>query len=55
MKIIFKYLEDILIVGGLVSIITASFLWSAVAGVYVLGGSMLGLGVYFTKYPYKGR
>ena len=53
MKVLIKYLEDILIVGGLISIITASFLWSVIAGVYVLGSCLFGLGVYFAKFPYR--
>ena len=53
MKKITKYIEDILILSGLFFITTASFLWSVVAGVYVLGGCLFGLGVYFAKFPYR--
>lgn len=48
-----KYIEDILIFGGLVLTIIATFLWSKIAGLYVLGGCLFGLGVYFAKYPLK--
>lgn len=48
-----KYIDDILIISGLIFIITATFLLSKILGLYVFGGSLFGLGVYFTKYPFK--
>lgn len=50
-----KYAEDILIALGLVAIITATFLLNTIAGVYTLGGCMLGLGIWFTKHPIKTK
>ena len=50
-----KYIEDILILGGLACIVRATFLWSEIAGIYALGVSLFGLGVFFAKFPYKRR
>jgi hypothetical protein len=52
MKIL-NYIEDILIISGLVVISTATFLLSFIAGLYVSGSFLLGLGIYFIKYPIK--
>lgn len=54
-KIITKYLEDILILSGLLIIIGATFLVSKIIGLYVTGVALFGLGVYFSKYPLKER
>lgn len=55
MKRIFKAvindMEDMLIIGGLVCIATATFLLSFVAGLYVAGAELLGLGIWFTVHP----
>ena len=45
------YMEDILIFSGLLIIIMATFFISKIIGLYVLGGILVGLGVYFTRYP----
>jgi hypothetical protein len=50
-----KWIEDILILSGLGFIILATFLLSTVAGFYVLGVCLFGLGLWFTKYPPKGK
>lgn len=55
-KIIFgisNFLEDILIFSGLTCIVIATFLLSKIAGIYVLGIALLGLGIYFTKCPLR--
>jgi hypothetical protein len=54
-KFIIKYLEDILIMSGLLIIVTATFLISSIFGMYVLGLILFSLGVYFSKYPLKER
>ena len=46
-----KYMEDILIVSGLIFIIKATFLLSTIAGLYCLGVCLLALGIYFTVFP----
>lgn len=48
-----KYIEDILIIGGLSCIVVATFFLSTIGGIYILGGCLFGLGVYFTKYPIR--
>lgn len=40
-----KYLDDVLVVAGCLAIIGATFLWSVVAGLYVVGLSLIGAGV----------
>ena len=46
-----KYLDDILIFGGITAIVTATFLLHVIAGIYVLGASMLALGIWFARNP----
>ncbi|WP_178137439.1 hypothetical protein [Tepidibacter thalassicus] len=53
MKIIKKYIEDILILGGLTIIVIATFLLSKIAGLYATGVTLFGLGIYFSKYPLR--
>lgn len=55
MKMIIKYLEDLLILSGLTTIVIATFLVSKIGGLYCLGAVLLGLGIYFTKYPLQRR
>jgi hypothetical protein len=50
-----KYIEDILILGGLTVIVGATFILSFVAGLYALGISLFGIGVFLAKYPLKGK
>lgn len=52
-NLIIKYLEDILIISGLLIIITATFLLSKIIGLYITGIILFGLGVYFSKNPLK--
>jgi len=52
---IIKYMEDILILVGLFIIIVATFLISKIAGLYVTGVILFGLGIYFSKYPLYRR
>lgn len=52
-KFLTDYIEDICIFAGLVVIIVATFLISTIAGMYVLGVSLVLLGAYFTRYPLK--
>jgi hypothetical protein len=51
MKFIIKYIEDILILCGLAVIVATTFLLSTIAGLYILGVVLLGLGIYFAKNP----
>ncbi|WP_169798782.1 hypothetical protein [Clostridium tepidiprofundi] len=53
MKFIKRYIEDILVLGGLTIIVLATFLLSKIAGLYATGVIMFGLGVYFSKYPLR--
>lgn len=55
MIIILNYIEDIFIVSGLLLIIIATFLVSIIAGIYVLGVVLFGLGIFFTRHPPKPR
>lgn len=55
LKVITKYLEDILIVSGLIVIVKATFLLSKLAGLYCLGGILLVLGIIVSIKPPKGR
>jgi hypothetical protein len=48
---ILNYIEDILILGGLTIIVMATFLVSKVIGLYVLGTTMFGLGIFFSRHP----
>lgn len=52
-NLIKKYLEDILILSGLSIIVIATFLISKIAGLYVTGAVLFGLGVYFSKFPLR--
>ena len=49
-----KYIEDVLILSGLVVIAATTFLLSIIAGLYTTGAILLGLGVYFTTHPPRG-
>ena len=51
MKFLRKYIEDILILGGLAVIVGTTFFISMVIGFYVLGSALVGVGVYLAKYP----
>lgn len=55
MKFIARFLEDILVLSGLLIIIIATFLISKIAGLYVTGVVLFGLGVYFSIFPLKRR
>ena len=48
LKRIGKYLDDILILGA---IVMATFLLHTMAGIYVLGAALLGLGIWFARHP----
>ncbi len=52
-KIILSDMEDVLIFSGLVCITAATFLLSFIAGLYVTGAELLGLGVWFTICPLR--
>jgi hypothetical protein len=49
------YIEDILILSGLIIIIKTTFLLSIIAGLYTLGGILLLLGLYFARNPTERR
>lgn len=51
--IIGLFYEDILIFSGLFFIVMATFMLSKVAGFYCMGGCLLGLGIYFTRFPIR--
>jgi len=48
-----KYLEDFLILGGLLLIIIATFFVSKIAFLYVTGIIFIILGIYFSKNPLR--
>jgi hypothetical protein len=48
-----SFMEDICIFSGLGFITGATFLWSKIAGYYVLGLCLLGVGVYLARNPIK--
>lgn len=50
-----KFIEDILILGGLTVIVIATFLLSKIAGLYCLGVVLLGVGIYFSINPPERR
>jgi hypothetical protein len=52
-RIIGLFYEDILVFSGLFFIVMATFMLSKIAGFYCLGGCLLGLGVYFIRFPIK--
>lgn len=52
-KLLNSCIEDILILSGLACIVIATFLLSKIAGIYVLGFTLVGLGIYFTKCPLR--
>lgn len=49
------YLEDLFIFGGLACIVTATFLLSKIAGLYVLGFCLLMLGIFVATHPAERR
>jgi hypothetical protein len=55
LQFLLEYLEDFLIFMGLITILGATFALNIIAGVYLLGFIFLILGVYFAKFPPKGR
>ena len=50
-NIFFKYIEDIFIFCGLGLIIVTTFFVSKIAGLYLLGFILIGLGLYFSRNP----
>ena len=50
-KLLLKYIEDILIFCGLGLIIVTTFFVSKIAGLYLLGFILIGLGLYFSRNP----
>jgi len=52
-KIVKSCVEDILILSGLAMIAGTTFFISKIAGFYVTGTFLFGLGVYFSKYPLR--
>jgi hypothetical protein len=44
-----KFIDDILILGGLGVVIAATFILSTIAGLYALGATLFLLGVYFAR------
>ena len=55
MKLVSKYIEDILIFSGLTAIVSATFMLSVIAGVYCLGAAFLLVGVLLAKYPERSK
>jgi len=52
--IILNYIEDILIISGLILIVLATFLLSKIAGMYALGITLFGIGIFFSRHPPRG-
>lgn len=50
-----KYLEDILIASGLITIVGATFRINTTAGLYCMGVVLLALGIYFAINPLERR
>ncbi|MDT8717612.1 hypothetical protein IAI10_13145 [Clostridium sp. 19966] len=50
-----KYIEDILILSGLILIVNATFLLSKIAGFYCMGFILLALGIYLSINPPEKR
>lgn len=50
-QVVADYGEDILIFSGLVVIIVTTFFVSKIAGGYVTGGVLIGLGAYLMFFP----
>lgn len=48
---ILNYIEDIFIISGLLLIVIATFLVSKIAGIYVLGIILFGIGIFFSRHP----
>ncbi len=51
LKVLRNYMEDILIISGLLLITGTTFFIDILAGFYIAGLILLGLGIYFTRYP----
>ncbi|MCP3738809.1 hypothetical protein [Rossellomorea sp. BNER] len=51
MKQIKNYIEDVLIFVGIILITSATYLISFVASIYVLGGFLILLGIFFSLNP----
>jgi len=54
-QIVADYGEDILIFSGLVVIIVTTFFISKIAGGYVTGAILTGLGAYLARFPPKRK
>jgi hypothetical protein len=52
-KFFARYIDDVLIIGGMVAITAATFLLSPVAALYVLGVFLLMSGAYIARHPPK--
>ncbi len=50
-KFMRRYIDDVLIIGGMVAITAATFLLSPVAALYVFGGFSLASGAYIARHP----
>ncbi|MGX7745685.1 hypothetical protein [Rhodopseudomonas parapalustris] len=55
LKFLTNYIEDILMICGLIVAVKTTFLLSKIAGLYTLSAVLLGLGVYFAKNPPERR
>lgn len=55
MNFIKNYIEDILILSGLLIIIIATFLLSKILGMYATGIILFSLGTYFSKNPFEKK
>lgn len=55
MRHLLKYIEDILIVSGLILIIIAAFLLNKILGIFISGVTLFSLGVYFARFPLGRR
>lgn len=53
MKFLRKYIEDMLILGGLAIIVGTTFFISIKIGFYTLGVSLVGIGIYVARHPPK--
>lgn len=55
-NMILNYIEDLLIISGLLIIVVATFFVSKIIGTYLLGIILLSLGILLSRHPpkYKG-
>ena len=54
-RLVVGYIEDVLIIAGLLVIAVATFRLSVTAGLYVVGAELVGMGIVLARQPPKAR